>query len=55
MVKCGPNLKQALGAISKADRALRESKAAAEQERLLQQAASKSKKIGEEQKVRGWG
>ena len=51
MSRCGPNLKQSLAAISKADRTLREHKAAAEQERLLMQAQSKSRKIGEAEKV----
>jgi hypothetical protein len=51
MSRTGFNLKGALAAISRADRSLREQKAAAEQEKLLQQAASKSKKLGEEQKV----
>ncbi|GAX81850.1 hypothetical protein CEUSTIGMA_g9278.t1 [Chlamydomonas eustigma] len=51
MSRTGFNLKGALAAISRADRSLREQKAAAEQEKLLQQAASKSKKLGEEQKA----
>ncbi|KAG1677134.1 hypothetical protein FOA52_000940 [Chlamydomonas sp. UWO 241] len=50
MMRSGPNLRQALGVVARSDKAVRDKKAAEEQEQLLQQALSKSKKIGDEQK-----
>lgn len=56
MIKSGPNLRNALGTISKGDKALREQREKREGERLMEQAAliAKGRKVpalGEEQKA----
>eukprot|EP00798_Chlamydomonas_sp_ICE-L_P029084 gene29084-32295_t len=52
MVRDGPNIRQRLAAIARGDKSERERRHGLEQERLLKQAESRSRKINEEKKGR---